>query len=98
MQESVICDCRSFAVVLPILCSGYNRRILSEKHATSCPLADPLMTNDNASFWNCDNSGCTNDARDVFCENCRRGVRPEHSEIDDYLANTIVRELWNSQK
>jgi len=57
-----------------------------------------LMTVDNASFWKCDNCGYINDARYIFCENCKRGVRPEHSEIDDYLANTVVREMWKSQK
>jgi len=56
------------------------------------------MTRDNASFWKCDNCGYTNDARDIFCENCKRGVRPEHSEIDDFLANPTMREIWKSQK
>ena len=57
-----------------------------------------LMTDDNASFWKCSNCGYINDTRDIFCENCKRGVRPEHSEIDDYLANTVVREMWKNQK
>ncbi len=56
------------------------------------------MTNNNASFWKCDNCEYSNNARDIICENCKRGVRPEHSEIDDYLANSIVREMWKSQK
>ena len=51
------------------------------------------MTRDNASFWKCDNCGYINDARDIFCENCKRGVRPEHSEIDDFLASTTIREF-----
>ena len=73
------------------------KRILPRNHTTLDGWAIRLMTK-NASFWKCDNCGYTNDARDVFCENCKRGVRPEHSEIDDYLANTVVREMWKSQK
>ncbi|TMI27942.1 hypothetical protein E6H30_02265 [Candidatus Bathyarchaeota archaeon] len=89
-------------MIQPISLKSYPRRPPSVAQATVCTLpvrwAIRPMTNNNASFWKCDNCGYSNDGRDIICENCKRGVRPEHSEIDDYLANSIVREMWKSQK